>query len=675
MISSPQSTSLALDKNLILSVAIPSPLRRLFDYLLPDNIEFAPTIGARVSVNFGKQNLIGFIAELKHSSDLPRTQLKAITAILDPQPLFPPHLIELFKWASNYYQYPLGMMFAAALPNWISKQKTLPDITKFDQKIISAPSELILNNAQQLAITEVQASFGNFKSFLLDGITGSGKTEVYMQLIAAAIAQHKQVLMLIPEINLTPQTLESFENRFAVPIAVLHSQISEKKRALAWLQAKDGSAPIVLGTRLATFTPLKNPGLFIIDEEHDLSFKQQDHFRYSARDLLLKRAQLENCPIVLGTATPALETWHNVSTGRYQRLELPERAGTAKKPIIEIIDIRHKKLDAGLSNNLLAQIKEHLEQKGQVLLFLNRRGYAPVLMCFKCGWHQTCKRCDSNMIIHYDSKILRCHHCEAQTKIPSCCPGCQDPAINAVGLGTQQLESRLAEHFPNANIARVDRDAIHTKKQLQEVLDKIHDHSIDILIGTQMLAKGHHFPNLSLVAIVDIDSALFSADFRATERVGQLITQVAGRAGRGNKLGKVLLQTTHPENPLLTTLIYDGYHAFLKILHQERQETNLPPFSYQVLLRAETKQPAMAINFLTMAKTLLQPFNKNISCLGPIPAPMEKRQGFFRAQLLLQANQRKHLQDLLTHLTPQLEAHKLSRSVRWSIDVDPLDMF
>lgn len=670
MISSPLSTNTPT----ILSVAVPSPLRRLFDYLLPTNLEFTPTIGARVVVPFGRQTLVGIITAIKNSSDLPIEKLKPASQILDPTALFPPSILELFNWASSYYQYPIGMLFDAALPGWLRKQNLLeptpPKITTTTVK-----SELVLNDAQINAIAEVKANFGTFKTFLLDGITGSGKTEVYMQLIDAALQQNKQVLMLIPEINLTPQTLERFQQRFAVPIAVLHSQISEKKRAMAWMQAKVGMAPIVLGTRLATFTPLLNPGLFIIDEEHDLSFKQQDHFRYSARDLLLKRAQLEQCVVVMGTATPALETWHNVNTGKFQRLVLPERAGLAQKPQVEIIDVRHKQLDAGLSNELLAQIKEHLDNKGQVLLFLNRRGYAPVLLCSQCGWHQNCKRCDSNMILHFHQQILRCHHCDAKAYIPECCPNCQYNSINTAGLGTQQIEKALAAHFPNASIARVDRDSVHTKKQLQEVLDKVHDQTTDILIGTQMLAKGHHFPNLSLVAIVDIDSALFSADFRATERVGQLITQVAGRSGRGSKLGKVILQTTHPGHPLLNTLIYKSYHEFLKTLLVERKSACLPPFSYQVLFRAETKEPAKALGFLQFIKDVVRKSNKTISCLGPIPAPMEKRQGFYRAQLLLQADQRKTLQELLSIVTPQIELQPLARSVRWNIDVDPLDMY
>jgi primosomal protein N' (replication factor Y) len=669
MKSSPPST------NVIVSVAVPSPLRRAFDYLVPQDINFVPVIGARVVVPFGRQTLIGIILDLKNSSTLAIEKLKPITQILDQQPLFSTSLLELLHWASNYYQYPIGMLFDAALPGWLRKQQSLEIPATTIPKTIITANSFELNNAQQTAIAAVQSSFGTFKTFLLDGVTGSGKTEVYMQLIAAALQQQKQVLMLIPEINLTPQTLQRFEERFKTPIAVLHSQISEKKRAMAWLQAKAGVAPIILGTRLAAFTPLLNPGLFIIDEEHDLSFKQQDHFRYSARDLLLKRAQLEHCPVVLGTATPSLETWQNVNAQKYQHLILPERAGKAVKPEIEIIDVRHKQLQAGISNNLLAQIKQHLDNKGQVLLFLNRRGYAPVLMCFNCGWHQSCKRCDSNMIFHYNSKILRCHHCEAKTYIPDVCPECKDPGLNTVGLGTQQIEASLKMHFPNANIARVDRDSINNKKQLQEMLDKVHDQTTNILIGTQMLAKGHHFPNLSLVAIVDIDSALFSADFRATERVGQLITQVAGRAGRGTKLGKVVLQTTHPDNPLLTTLIHKGYHEFLRLLLEERKFTNLPPFSYQVLFRAETKQPSKANQFLQFIKELLIQHQPKVSCLGPIAAPMEKRQGFYRAQLLLQAAQRKTLQELLAIITPKIEEQKVAKSVRWNIDVDPLDMY
>lgn len=657
----------------ILRIAVPSPLRRLFDYLPPINNTIEPAAGMRILVPFGRRSLVGIIIEVTDHSRLEISKLKHAEQILDPTALFTPELMQLFIWSSQYYQYPLGMLFETALPAWLRKQKDInfPKAKDIKQESI-AP--LTLNNAQQQAVTAVCSHFGTFKPFLLDGITGSGKTEVYMQLIAHAIANNLQTLILVPEINLTPQTLAHFQQRFGVPIAVLHSQVTEKNRAIAWMHAQTGYAPIILGTRLAAFTPLQRPGLFIIDEEHDLSFKQQDHLRYSARDLLLKRAQLQQCPIVLGTATPALETWYNAVSGKFQHLVLPERAGNARKPEIQIVDIRHKQLDSGLTNDLLAQIKDHISRNNQVLLFLNRRGYAPVLLCYKCGWHQNCKRCDSNMIIHGNTSV-RCHHCDAQTKMPQACPNCNSVEISPIGLGTQRIEECLSAHFPDAKIARVDRDTVHTKKQLQAVLDDIHAGNTNILIGTQMLAKGHHFPKLSLVAIVDIDAALFSSDFRATERIAQLITQVAGRAGRGEQIGKVVLQTTHPDNNLLQTLIYEGYHAFLQQLVQERRVTGLPPFSYQVMLRAETKAPSEARNFLQEIKALITSTKSNIHCLGPIPAPMEKRQGFYRAQLLLQADSRSILQNKLQAIIPHIEANKLTRRVRWSVDVDPAEMF
>ncbi len=657
----------------ILKVAVPSPLRRLFDYLAPASNQIPLVPGLRVLVPFGTRTLMGIIIEVTDNSSIALHNLKSAYEIIDHAPLFNAQLMQLFQWGSQYYQYPLGMLFDSALPAWLRKQKAL-DLAPIKVANLAPLPELTLNTAQDLAVQSVSGSFGTFKAFLLDGVTGSGKTEVYMQLISKAIERKLQTLILVPEINLTPQTLEHFQKRFPVPIAVLHSQISEKARAQAWLNAQQGHAPIILGTRLATFTPAPHLGLIIIDEEHDLSFKQQDHFRYSARDLLLKRAQLEGCPIVLGSATPSLESWHNTICGKFQHLRLPERAGDANKPVVQIIDVRHKKLDAGLTSDLLQQIQEHVDQGNQVLLFLNRRGYAPVLMCYACGWHQLCKRCDSNMILHTYAHVVRCHHCDAQQQVPKACTSCESTEISGVGLGTQRIEECLAKHFPTARIARVDRDTVHTKKQLQTLFDAVHAGEVNILIGTQMLAKGHHFPNLSLVAIIDIDAALFSADFRATERVGQLITQVAGRAGRANKIGKVILQTTHPDNPLLQTLIYKDYHAYMQHLICERQATNLPPYSYQVMFRAETKSPSQARNFLRAVRTLIDAEDQQIQCLGPIAAPMEKRQGFYRAQLLLQAENRQILQRKLQSVLPSIETHKLSRQVRWSVDVDPVEM-
>jgi primosomal protein N' (replication factor Y) len=536
-----------------------------------------------------------------------------------------------------------------------------------------------LNAEQQLAVNSIVASLQSYKPFLLEGVTGSGKTEVYMQAIEQCLAKNLQALVLVPEIGLTPQMLARFESRFSVPIAVLHSSISEKKRATAWKMAKEGTAAIVLGTRSSAFTPLKNPGLFIIDEEHDASFKQQDGFRYSARDLMVMRAYLEKCPIVLGSATPSLESLQNAKIGRYSRLLLPVRAGNAKLPKIQVLDIRHKKLDEGLSAQFIGAMKTHLEQNGQILLFLNRRGFAPTLMCFDCGFVANCKRCDAKLTLHSQSKKLRCHHCEYSCTVYERCPSCQNRNLSPLGVGTERVEAVLQRYFPDKEIVRIDRDSTSRKGKMEEALNKIHKQEAQILLGTQMLAKGHHFPNVTLVGILDIDQALFSNDFRSTERLGQLVTQVAGRAGRSDRLGQVMLQSCHPEHPLLQTLIEKGYTPFADHLLLERRATALPPFSYQVLIRSETKINTQSFNFLKQLKDIAQQSihknNLSLQILGPVTAPMEKKDGKYRCQLLLQANKRNALQSLMADLICYLEENSPPRSVRWSLDVDPIDMF
>lgn len=654
----------------IIKVAVPTPLRRTFDYIAPQAGDIVAP-GTRVMVPFGKRTLCGVVIQVCNESAI--KELKYAIEVLDQKPLYSPKMLELFNWASHYYHYPIGMMYAASIPPYLRKNKNLTLPQSKNTTAICAPPEL--NIEQKSAVEEVAANLHSFATYLLDGVTGSGKTEVYMQLIARTIEAGKQALILVPEINLTPQTLQRFESRFAVPIAVLHSQISEKKRAIYWMQAQSGIAPIVIGTRLAALTPLANPGLLIIDEEHDLSFKQQDSFRYSARDLIIKRGQLENCPVILGTATPSLESWHNLKQQRYTHLCLTKRAGQAVPPNIEVVDVRHKKLEAGLSNHLINAIKLRLEHKEQVLIFINRRGYAPVAMCFNCGWHQVCERCDSNMIYHASCKQLRCHHCTSQIQLPKTCPNCK-AEINLLGVGTQRIEECIKDHFPKAKIARVDKDTAGTKNKLQNILDEVHNGKIDILIGTQMLAKGHHFPNLTLVAVVDIDQALYSADFRALERLGQQLTQVSGRTGRESKQGQVILQTTQPDHPILNLILFENYHSFLDRIYTERCQALLPPFNAQVLIRAETKKPNQAQNFLLATKKLLANFGKNrIESFGPIPAPMEKRQGFYRAQLLLQAPTRKELQLAIQQTITKLEKEKISQSVRWTIDVDPLELY
>jgi len=702
----------------ILRVALFTPLRQLFDYTLPLNFDptKSPAPGMRVSVPFGKSTRIGIIASITQHSDYDINKLKPAHAILDDQPLFPKTLLSLIDWASQYYHSSLGEVFDCALPVWLCKGKssalfesalsesTLSESTLSESEstlsekennhhtqIIKAPKIKTtkknsvapsLNSEQQHAVNFINAELAKqkFKVFLLEGITGSGKTEVYIQAIEQCLNHKRQALILVPEIGLTPQMLERLQERFSVPIAVLHSAVAEKKRFKAWQQAALGLAPIIIGTRSAAFTPLKEPGLFIIDEEHDPSFKQQDNFRYSARDLLIMRASLENCPIVLGSATPSLETQQNTKSGRYLRLPLPKRAGNANPPSIQILDIRHKKLDEGLSAQLIKQMHDHLNDKGQVLLFLNRRGFAPVLMCYGCGYIANCNQCDARLTVHNKTKKLRCHHCEYTTPLPSQCPSCQSKNLKPLGVGTERLEAALKHYFHDKEIIRIDRDTTRQKGKMQDAVAKIHNNEANILIGTQMIAKGHHFPNVTLVGILDTDHALFSTDFRSLERFGQLITQVAGRAGRAERLGHVIIQTCHPEHPLMNTLIHNGYTSFSDSLLLERRSTQLPPFSYQVLIRADAKKNETAFNFLQRLKTktleLVSTKENNLTILGPVTAPMERKEGQYRAQLLMQSSKRIQLQTLMKQLVDYAETlPACSRALRWSLDVDPIDMF
>jgi primosomal protein N' (replication factor Y) len=538
----------------------------------------------------------------------------------------------------------------------------------------------VLNSDQQVAVDAVKAQLDDFGIFLLDGVTGSGKTEVYLSIIEAVLARGEQALVLVPEIGLTPQLVSRFQKRFMQPIAVLHSGLSDNERLSAWLKAKEGEASIIIGTRSAVFIPLAKPGVIILDEEHDLSFKQQEGFRYSARDVAVKRGQLEKIPVILGSATPSLESLENARQKRYQLLVLPERAGAANHPEIAVIDVRKQPMADGLSSALVNAISRHLEKGGQVLLFLNRRGFAPVLLCHDCGWVSRCQRCDAHMTLFFDrgSKRLRCHHCGSERNADPHCPDCESKELRPVGTGTERLEEALAIQFPDVGIARIDRDTTRRKGAMQSLLDSVHDGSKRILVGTQMLAKGHHFPDVTLVGIIDIDQGLFSADFRATERMAQLIVQVAGRAGRAEKAGQVLIQTHHPDHPLLKVLLDEGYGSFASRALEERRLAELPPYQYMALLRAEAVNGELPLQFLRQARELAESITagaSNVLLLGPIPAPMEKRAGRIRAQLLLQSSSRAELHNLLTPWLQQLESSKLGRKVRWSIDVDPQEMF
>ncbi len=544
------------------------------------------------------------------------------------------------------------------------------------QQSLEVEKPLAPNEQQADAIKQLISQLGSFSVSLLEGVTGSGKTEVYMQLIQKVLDAGQQVIVLLPEITLTPQLEERFRKRFSVALSISHSRLTEKQRHCAWLEMQQGHSAILLGTRSALFTPVLNAGLIILDEEHDSSFKQQEGFRFSARDLAIVRAKFLNIPIVLGTATPSLESLYNVENKRYQLLRLSERAGVAIEPKYLLLDIRNKRLRDGMSEPLIEQIKKTLAKKEQVLLFLNRRGYAPVQICNSCAWVARCNHCDTSLVIHFAEKILRCHHCGFQQRLLNQCPACQATELKPLGLGTERVEESVRELFLQHKIIRLDRDSTQKKGSLEQHLEAINQGEVDIILGTQMLAKGHHFPNVTLVAILDVDSGLFSIDFHATEKLAQLIVQVAGRAGRAEKPGKVILQTRQPDHPLLTVLLKEGYQEFAKTALAERQEAALPPFSSQALLRVYAGNPADPQTFLNKVCDLIQSIHcKTTQVLGPVSAPMVKRAGNYHFQLLLQNSNRKNLQIMLDQLVPLLYNTKEGNKVRWSLDVDPVDLY
>lgn len=662
----------------ILHIAINKPLRHCFDYLAPEEADpHTLRPGSRILVPFGKKQLIGIILKINPHPCIPGYKLKSARAILDPEPLLEPNLFALYEWASCYYHHPIGEVILGTWPKHLHRPEPLVVPTCHQDSCAQQEQQPPppLNPHQQHAKSAILASTG-FKTFLLQGITGSGKTEVYLQVIQQILQQGKQALVLVPEIGLTPQTIARFTQRFPVAIALYHSKLSHRKRAETWLKARSGEARIIIGTRSAIFLPLARPGIIILDEEHDTSFKQQSGFRYSARDVAIKRGSLEAIPVLLGTATPSLESLHNVHNKRFSLLSLPERAGNATHPSFHLIDLRNHYLEEGLSPQLLKAIAEHLNQNNQVLLFLNRRGFAPVLLCHQCGWMAHCTRCDAKLNLHLHPPRLICHHCNQHAALPKTCHKCQQPQLVQVGVGTERLEEALHKHFPTTPITRIDRDSVRHKNTLEKMLTEIQKGAGQILIGTQMLAKGHHFPKVTLVGIIDTDSGFLSADFRASERMGQLIIQVAGRAGRACLPGQVFLQTHHPHNPLLQSLIQQGYPALAAQLLQERRLAQWPPFSFLTLLRAEATAPQAALGFLKQAHNLGESLkNTHIQILGPIPAPLERKAGHFRALLLFQAKHRPTLHQWLDQLIPLLDALKLGRKVRWSIDVDPLEIY
>ena len=656
----------------IVRVALDVPLPRLFDYRADDARD--ADAGLRVRVPFGNGHKLGVIVEVVEISDQPCEKIKPVECILRDMPPLPADWLALCDFCSRYYQHPLGQVMAFALPPLLRRGK-LPRPRKVSHDgTPSAKSVPTLLPEQQAAVQANQAA-GRFETFLLHGVTGSGKTEVYLRAIDTALTAGKQALMLVPEIALTPQLEQRVSERFPLAhVVAAHSGVPDAARARGFLDALEGRADIVLGTRLSVFMPLPRLGLIAVDEEHDASFKQQEGLRYSARDVAVFRAKQLDIPIVLGSATPALETFHHALSGRYRLLDLPRRAVAEAPPVVRTVDTRKEKLQDGISAALIQALAARLVRGEQSLVFLNRRGYAPVLACPACGWISRCRRCAANLVVHLADKRLRCHHCGLEAFIPKACPDCGNQDIHPFGRGTQRLEAALAARFPEARILRIDRDSASTPKKWRALLAAIHAGEADILIGTQMLAKGHDFPRLTLVGVVGADAALFAADFRAPERLFSQLMQVGGRSGRHDLPGEVLIQTEHPGHPLYRALAEHDYAAFARAQLDERRAAGFPPFSFQALLSAEAPDIGDALAFLAQARAAAAPrADAQVSLYDPVPMRLFRLKNRERAQLLVESPARPALQALLAAWSVQLHALKAPRDLRWHLDVDPLE--
>jgi primosomal protein N' (replication factor Y) len=652
-------------------VAIDVPLTKLFEYSLPDALE--ARAGDRVAVRFGAQQKIGVVVEDQVTPALTASRIRPISALRDDAPRLPADWIALMRFLSAYYQRPLGETMIGALPPRLRSTKPLP------RKVLKAePRPAGTRFVTQHTLTSAQASAiervaSGFNAYLLHGVTGSGKTEVYLRLVADALQRGLQALVLVPEISLTPQLEARFREAFPdTALALMHSGLEDVARTGAWLAAARGEAGIVLGTRLAVLAPMPKLGLIVVDEEHDASFKQQEGLRYSARDAAVYRAKLVGCPVVLGSATPSLETWHNWTLGRYERLELPERASPgARLPAVRVVDIRLEPPEHGLCRSLLAGIEARLALGEQSLVFINRRGYAPVLACEACGWAAGCGRCTARMVLHAADRRLRCHHCGAEDAIPRACPTCGNVDLKPMGRGTQRVEETLAERFPGARIVRIDRDSARRRAELSRTLEGIRRGEGDILVGTQLLAKGHDFPSLTLVGVLNADTALVSTDYRAPERLFAVLAQVAGRAGRRERTGEVLIQTRYPRHPLFAALERHDFSGFADSQLAERKAAGFPPFVFEAALRAEAPKLDTALAFLREAAAQCAPADE-VRVFDPVPHILTRRADFERAQLVMQSSSRQALQDYLKQMSHRL-FEAASRQVRWHIDVDPIE--
>jgi len=632
-------------------------------------------------VPFGPREVVGLIVDILEETDVPEEKLKAALAVRSQLAPLSPQWLALAGFAAEYYQRPLGEVALPGLPknlrvtSTVALDRAIKKLAKLEEPHDPAPANEPALNAGQQAAADAIAGAQGFAPFLLYGVTGSGKTEVYLQACAQVLAREPQgqVLVLVPEINLTPQLETNIRTRFpGVMLSTLHSRLSEGERMLHWLAAHEGKARIVLGTRLSILASMPNLKMIVIDEEHDPSYKQQEGLRYSARDLAVWRAHQLQIPVVLGSATPSLESWHHALKGRYRKLELRERAvQQAVLPSVKLIDTSRRRGQEGLTEQLVEAIRLRMERGEQSLLFLNRRGYSPVITCESCGWVSECKRCTASMVLHKSDYRLRCHHCSLEMRIPRHCPTCGNIDLQPLGRGTQRIEESLQELFPQARILRIDADSTRRKGSAQEAFDSVHRQEVDILVGTQMVAKGHDFKNLTLVGIMNPDSSLFSQDYRASERLFAQLMQVAGRAGRqGGSESEVLVQTSYPEHPLFSALVAHDYDYFANSLLGEREVAGLPPYLYQAILRAEARELELALEFLRGARDLVQ--HGGITINDPIPMSMARVHNMERAQLLVESPSRPALQAFLKEWMQALREQKTR--VKWSLEVDPVDI-
>jgi len=658
-------------------VALDVPLEEAFDFRVPEGSE--PALGALVVVPFGRARKVGVVVGRAARSDVPVERLRDMERLVADVPPLGAAELALFRFCARYYHRPLGEVIAAALPPRLRqvRRRALAHrpATRTGNGGFVAPHRLTPEQQAAIGLLVQGVSSGQFHPVLLQGVTGSGKTEVYLHAIAATLARGRQALLLVPEIGLTPQLEEQVRSRFpAACVVAAHSHLNDGERARAWLATQSGAAHVTLGTRLAILMPFANLGLIVVDEEHDGSYKQQEGLRYSARDVAVRRAQELRVPIVLGSATPSLESYDNALRGRYALATLAARAGAgARMPVIRAIDSRADRPIEGLTHALVLALRQRLERGEQSLVFINRRGFAPVLYCRACTWHSTCSRCSANLVLHMRSGELRCHHCGHRERVPAVCPNCASTDLAPVGHGTQRIEDALREVLAGASIARVDRDAAARRGALTETFRKFREGEIDVLVGTQMLAKGHDYPRLTLVGVLEADGALFSADFRSAERLFSLLVQVSGRAGRAERPGEVLIQTDFPAHPLYAAVARQDYASFAEQALDERRVAGFPPFAHLALLRAEAKKPGAAKAFLEEAARLGRRLSMRVEIFDPVAASLERKAGFERAQLLVRARARAALQPFLAEWKSELTA-RAERSIRWSLDVDPQEV-